>query len=469
MCNNRAAPLRGSIHAHTRQGKAVSIIFKVMDPEARTELIRDLTEEAIAKRQYQKEFKFRAGMELPVIAVPIELPVYRLENYRTRDQQLTLIAKREKEDGLFDVSNTENPESQLAQHAILLKQSKDGSGETIKPIHQELGRVGQQTENLIISATGIVVNGNRRLAAMRDLRGQRSEGSDPFKYVNCMVLPASATPREIRELEIALQMQPETKLPYNWTALGRAVRDMLDANYSYEEIERQTNRSRSELDRAAAMVTAAELYLASWLEKPQDFSKLDDTEQAFAQVVVRNYAKQDDAQLREATRKFDFFVIEHRDFISDSAYKLINAIESNPEIFLTNMAKELDVDLAPLQDASEEVLEIDFGVGADGVAPVSYDALIDSLMVGRGDEVRAKQLISTIEEVAFAAVEQGRARDKAALKLVQAAERKLSQVDINSAGTDTYAEILDLLDRCVARIESIRNEIGLQKRAGGTH
>lgn len=446
----------------------MSIIFKVMDPEARTELIRDLTEEAIAKRHYQKEFKFRAGTELPVIAVPIELPVYRLENYRTRDEQLALIAQRKKEQGIFDVGNTENPESQLAQHSILLEQSKLGSGETIKPIHQELGRVGQQTDNLIISATGIVVNGNRRLAAMRDLRRQSSEGSDPFKYVNCMVLPASATPREIRELEIALQMQPETKLPYNWTALGRAVRDLIEADYTYEEIERQTNRSRSELDRAAAMVDAAELYLDSWLEKPQDFSRLADTEQAFAQVVLRNYAKQDDAQLREATRKFDFFVIEHRDFISDSAYKLINAIEANAEVFLANMATELNVDLAPKEDASEEALEIDFGVGPDDVASVSYDALIDSLKVGRGNELKARELISTIEEVAFAAVEQGRARDKAALKLVQAAERKLAQVDINSAGTDTYADILDLLDRCAARIEAIRNEIGLQKHPGGT-
>lgn len=161
-------------------------------------------------------------------------------------------------------------------------------------------------------------------------------------------------------------------------------------------------------------------------------------------------------------------MIEHRDFISDSAYKLINAIEANAEVFLTNMAKELNIDLGSNQDVSDEVLEIDFGVGPDDVAPVSYDALIDSLKVGRGDEQKAKELISTIEEVAFAAVEQGRARDKAALKLVQAAERKLAQVDINSAGTDTYADILDLLDRCVSRAESIRNEIGLQRRPGGT-
>lgn len=441
--------------------------YKVTDPELRKELIKKRVLEARTNGKVQKEFKFRGGQEpLPEILVPIELPVYRLENYRTRDRQLSLIARGDHGAGFFDASRTEDLQTQEAQHAILLKQSQEGSGETIKPIYDELGRVCLQTESLIISATGVVVNGNRRLAAMRDIH-INGNARDVFKDVSCLVLPESATPDEVRELEIALQMQPETKLPYEWTALGRAVRDMRLAGITDEIIENRTNRSRQELDRAVKMIETAELYLDRWLSAPQDFDKLKETEQAFAQVATRNLSKQDDPQLRDATRAFDFFVIEHRDSISERAYKLINVIEANPHKFLSGIAEDLDIDLSP-EAAAADNLEISFEDASEGTQGQSYAALLDALREARKSKEGAEEMLALIEEHVNSAAEATKARDKSALKAIKDAERKLARADINSADAETYDDIVLTLDRCIERIDRLRSEIEVLKASGGT-
>lgn len=215
------------------------------------------------------EYNFRNGKEpLKLIHVPLELLVYRLENYRTRDLQLSLIAKKQYPPGFFDSSRHQDVSVQDAQHKILLSEAKRGSGDTIKPIYNELQRVRRQTEDLIITQEGIVVNGNRRLSAMRDLYGAESEAYRDFAEIWCAVLPPTATAEEIRGLEIALQMQPDTKLPYEWTALGRAARDLRQDGKSDEEIARQMNRDKKDIVRAITKIDTANLYLTEWLQKP---------------------------------------------------------------------------------------------------------------------------------------------------------------------------------------------------------
>jgi len=191
---------------------------RIKDPILRKADIALRVRESTDKRQTRREYKFRGGVEkLAVIYMPINDLVYRLENYRTKDRQLSLMASGKRPTGFFDATRREDPSVQQAQHEILVEQSKRGSGESIKPIFDELDRVAEQTEDLLISADGVVVNGNRRLSAMRELYslGGKFKG---FEQILCAVLPESASPDEIRKLEIGLQMQPETK---QWQHLRR--------------------------------------------------------------------------------------------------------------------------------------------------------------------------------------------------------------------------------------------------------
>lgn len=131
--------------------------------EDRIAYIARQVKDAQERRDYRTEYKFRGGTEIPLITLPLDYLIYRLENYRTRDTQLSLIATGLEEHGFFNPKNQESPSAQRKQHQILFDQAQKGSGESIQPIHAELGRVNQQTEDLIITSNGVVVNGNRRV------------------------------------------------------------------------------------------------------------------------------------------------------------------------------------------------------------------------------------------------------------------------------------------------------------------
>ena len=179
--------------------------IRVRPPEQRIREISLRANESTAKHLLRQEFKFRGGLDmLPLVTVPVDYPIYRLENYRTGDYQLNLVADGKVPAGFFDPSRREDPSAQQWQHQILVEQSKRGSGETIKPIYDELARAAEQTEHLIITHDGVVVNGNRRLAAMRELIGEPGGLFSTFENVLCLVLPESATHKEVRRLEIGL-------------------------------------------------------------------------------------------------------------------------------------------------------------------------------------------------------------------------------------------------------------------------
>lgn len=429
------------------------------DPEIRRNEIALRAEEARRKHSVRREYKFRSGKELlPVITLPIDYLIYRLENYRTGDKQLSLVATGKVPQGFFAPMRREDPTVQQKQHEILVEHAQTGSGETIKPIYDELARVAEQTDDLIISADGVVVNGNRRLSAMRELFLESSERFRNFADVICAVLPDSATSAEILKLEIGLQMQPETKLPYEWTALGRAVRDLRDQSMGDDEIAEIMNRDKSDILRAAKMIDTADLYLNDWLQKPNDFDELADTEQAFKQIATRNFGKTDDVSIRETTRKFDFFVVEQREFLTERAYALVNAIEDNPTLFLDTLAAELDIDLPNAPPVAGTQHKIAFDDEALE-ARKDYNVLVEKLEEVRGSAASAEAAIKTVEAVCRIVAEQGRNRDKAALRFAKNAEKALLAVDLQTGNPATYAEIDTVLSKCIELSERLKSEI----------
>ena len=114
--------------------------ISVKAPDVREHEITLRAAEARKAGLVRQEHKFRNGKDqLPLITVPHDYPIYRLENYRTRDQQLSLIATGTVESDFFQPSRREDPSVQQRQHELLFDQAKRGSGETIKPIYDELG------------------------------------------------------------------------------------------------------------------------------------------------------------------------------------------------------------------------------------------------------------------------------------------------------------------------------------------
>ncbi len=442
--------------------------LSLRDLNTRTHEIDLRATEARKRGDVRRETKFRDGVELlPVIPLPIDYPVYRLENYRTGDEQLSRMAAGKVPAGFFETNRREDPSVQQVQHDILLQLALRGSGETIKPIYNELERVKRQTEELIVTADGVVVNGNRRLCAMRELyapQGNSGEFSS-FQNVMCMVLPASATPDEILRLEIALQMQPETKLPYEWTALGRAVRDLRaqGTQMTDEVIADLMNRDKVDIQRAARMIDSADLYLREWLSKPNAYDQLEDTEQAFKQIATRNMGSKNEVAMREITRKFDFFLVEQRENLTERAYDLINSIENNPRLFLDTLAAEWNVDLPRTPPAAPARLKIQFDDSPKAEGDVDYSPLTDIVVRARQSESDAKDRTKSLEQVCQIVSEQAKQPGKAALNFARKAQKALKAIDLTSASAESHAEIATTLHGCAelcAKLEEQLDKFG---------
>ncbi len=182
-------------------------------------------------------------------------------------------------------AEAETPAVQQLLHGLLATAAADARG----PILRELERQRQQTEPLLVTAEGVVVNGNRRLAAMRALMARDPERFGGFGEMVVAVLPEATGAADLDFVEAALQMAPETKLGYGWVNRRlkmRRQRDVLELPedwiieaYQLEEPE-QLAREIDELD-------LAERYLADWCEAPGDYARIDDAEALFAGLAAQ--------------------------------------------------------------------------------------------------------------------------------------------------------------------------------------
>src|SRR5262249_29316909 len=108
--------------------------------------------------------------DLPIHRIPIGLPKYRLDNGRTRSAQVEWLALHADAPKNLFTADLESEKAQAAQHEIL--KTMLGSGKT------ELRRYfrdHEQIEPLILTELGFVLNGNRRLCAMRELIRDEAE------------------------------------------------------------------------------------------------------------------------------------------------------------------------------------------------------------------------------------------------------------------------------------------------------
>ncbi|MFB8277228.1 ParB N-terminal domain-containing protein [Nocardia colli] len=146
----------------------------------------------------------REDRDMPQVELEVDWVRFSTLNGRTRAEQLRMIKTTNRPD-LFS-SDPLGPDAQKAQNEIL--RSQDG----FEALKNDLRERGQQ-EPAIITADGILINGNRRSAAMRSLF---EENWLKAKYVKCLVLPADATVDELADLETELQVARDFKEGYSW-------------------------------------------------------------------------------------------------------------------------------------------------------------------------------------------------------------------------------------------------------------
>jgi hypothetical protein len=368
-----------------------------------------------------------------------------MRNFRTFSLQQSHIAKNGLSADFFRLGQEVETVQQI-QHNFLAELSQKGKTNSVYPVSKALETEGQKTP-LLATSGGIIVNGNRRLAALREI-GK--------KHVNLMILPADASADDILDIEASLQGKPETKLDYDWIGDGQLILALRQMNREPEEIAKQLHRSTKDILNVEQAMIEADLYLKEWAGKPGQYSEItEDAEQIFKDLPKR--LPKNDPALAQASRAIAWTLYENRDSLGGRVYGFNAAFGALASDVLERTASALNIETTqPPGAVAEEADDFSIELEDDQEAP-SYDGLIEALKSPATREEAAKALI----EASITAIEvaKGQKDGKAALKAVTEANTKLLSVDLQRATKSTYPAIGKQLESVEALVKKLQQQL----------
>jgi hypothetical protein len=257
---------------------------------------------------------------LPVKRVPLDLPIYRTANIRTITHQLEELAGRNDPDFF---KRQEDQSVQQDQHGILFRLSKESKAN----IYGRLSEKAEQTEALIVTEKGVVLNGNRRLAAMRELRGVDPKRFARFSTIDVAVLPPDATEDDLMAIETKLQISPDMRLGYGWADEAIGLQRQLKSGWNFARAAATWDEKEASLRARLARLQVAEQFL-SYLNKTGHYLLVQDDEQAFATFTDKQSARAATASASraEAERLVFFAILATRP--SKRVYEFATQIEA---------------------------------------------------------------------------------------------------------------------------------------------
>lgn len=385
---------------------------------------------------------------LKVISLPVDVLVYRMDNCRTYSEQQDEIAKKDIDKRYF-TKGQELSTAQASQHAILVKlATKDGT--SVSPIMGVLEAEGQRAP-ILITSTGVVVNGNRRLSAMRELYAADESPNSPYAYVKCMVLPPDTTPDEIDDIEANEQARPETKLEYDWIGDAQLVRRQVNKGRTPKMVAAQLRRGEADIKNLLQSIEEADLYLKEWAEKPGQYSLVSgDGEQIFGDLPKRLSGQS--VALQNASRAIAWSLFESRDKVPGRIYAYNAAFGKLAPVVVAGIAEQLDLPIGGKVEATDDDDSFSIDIATN---PASESEDYSSVISALKNKDTRDDAVEALIEAAIGALERDRGlRNKgAALKALVQVHAKLAGIDLSTAGNSTYAGI-------GKQLESIKDVIG---------
>lgn len=219
---------------------------------------------------------------LPVIDVPIGLVSYNPDTHRIRAQRSLDPVK---EQALID-----HPFGEVAQNYLrdLLKGAPEDPARedpTFTALKESLDAHGQE-EPGIITRSGVLVNGNTRCAALRELSAES---------IRVAVLPPDAGEDDIRSVELALQMRKDFKREYSFVNFLLAVDERVAAGHSANLIMADFRIRRATFDRA--------MWILGFIREALDRSKHVDEAGKVVQLRLVDF-ETDQGKLEELHRAY---------------------------------------------------------------------------------------------------------------------------------------------------------------------
>lgn len=222
--------------------------------------------------------KFQGKIQrFPIFSIPIELPKYRLANGRTAAEQEVYIANNDSDEDFFK-KDLESEDVHKVQHQILIKMLRSSNSDLINFFKKE-----KQLQPLILDNEGFVINGNRRLCAMRELYNDDRSKFEHFSHIEVVILP-HCSEKDKDELEADLQIKKDIKADYTWIAEACMLRKrQKDHNYPDDELAQIYGMSIKELREKLDILNHVDAYLAD-RGIPKQYFRVEKAEFAFKQL-----------------------------------------------------------------------------------------------------------------------------------------------------------------------------------------
>lgn len=298
---------------------------------------------------------------LKQITVRIEFPVYRIENGRTKNFQKEYLATHPDAPADLFTKDTDSLEAQRAQHAILRRLVDDAD------LLEDFQNGTHQTEPIIVTNTGVVVNGNRRLCAWRTLYQEDPEAYKNFEFIDVAVLPAECDEKEIIALERRLQIQKTHRAEYKWHNKATMMKEEREAGVDPIDISKDYDVPKKEVDLLIGALEYAEMYLVS-IDKKDQWSLVDSDLYAF-RPMAEERKKISDQGRKELFEAICFKLIETKDY-KGRLYAVIPGISENldaiaealrekgvlPPIENEGGEPEKETDVSDIEDDDDDLL-----------------------------------------------------------------------------------------------------------------
>lgn len=396
-------------------------------------------------------------LALPRIRIETEFPLYRIQSGRTHRAQAAYLDKHPHLPKDF-FSDPEEPKVQRAQHEILLGMIDE------KDLSTDLRQRGQLAP-IVLTKDGYVVDGNRRLSALREKKEE---------YVDGVVLPPDAQSPEIYETEIELQMQRETKAPYIWIDQALHIEyGIKELNEKPEQVARRMRLPKEDINWELDKLAFVRQYLA-WLGEDGKYHKVPSAggghmEQAFEEMVQRfsgaTLKRKKEAERRvirdtcfQAIKREEGYqqirnIIKH---FSQNTTKIVQKLRERKPIHKTGGAQTKPAPKLLEADTKDDPLRALAKSGASSSSS-GVEELIDLV----NDPATAPTVLEIVEDLE--AEEKESKRQQQPLQRIQHAISDLKQITLGEDANDVesiakaLARLADEVERLSKRVEKIRS------------
>ena len=206
-----------------------------VSPKSKSDIEKTISKIIDSKVDHHVPLLVAAGREhlIPVIQVPLDLPIYRIDSSRTYDSQQLKISEGIYDEELFKLPSEFTQESQQAQHDILCDMAESGGRNLFELFAKENPA---RDKYFIITKEGVLVNGNCRTATLREMVA-RGEGRPEFNHIYVAVIQEPVSRKDMTKIEMALQLKDQWQLDYDWIQLTSLILNQLRGGTSEEEVK----------------------------------------------------------------------------------------------------------------------------------------------------------------------------------------------------------------------------------------